>query len=106
MVTHRLSRFSCVYIYFFTGQLNVLAYLFSFFTVQLNVLASNSFFLFFLLVNSTCWPFTVQPDGPHRLCHSPSHMLGKYFLRCWPLTATGNLTPSNSSSMYAFPGRT
>src|SRR6185369_5894122 len=33
-------------------------------------------------------------------------MLGKYFLRYWPLTATGNLTPSNSSSMYAFPGRT
>src|SRR6185312_16391200 len=39
-------------------------------------------------------------------CHSLSHMLGKYFLRCWPLTATGNLTPSNSSSMYAFPGKT
>src|SRR6185437_15425630 len=39
-------------------------------------------------------------------CYSPSHMLGKYFLRCWPLTATGNLTPSNSSSMYAFPGKT
>src|SRR6185437_8639499 len=39
-------------------------------------------------------------------CYSPSHMLGKYFLRCWPLTATGNLTPSNSSSMYAFLGRT
>src|SRR6185437_11238277 len=39
-------------------------------------------------------------------CHSPSHMLGKYFLRCWTLTATGNLTPSNSSSMYAFPGKT
>jgi len=38
--------------------------------------------------------------------YSPSHMLGKYFLRCWPLTATGNLTPSNSSSMYAFPGKT
>src|SRR5215218_2822406 len=32
---------------------------------------------------------------------SSSHMLGKYFLRCWPLTATGNFTPSNYSSMYA-----
>ena len=35
-----------------------------------------------------------------------TYMLGKYFLRCWPLTATGNLTPSNSSSMYVFPGKT
>ena len=38
----------------------MLAYLF-FFTGQLNVLA------FFLLANSTCWPFSVQPDGSDRL---------------------------------------
>src|SRR6185369_7603135 len=89
----------------------------------------------FLLANSTCWPlihsFFYRPTqrvGPslsffywptQRVglsrynqmdligsCYSLSHMLGKYFLRCWPLTATGNLTPSNSSSMYAFPGKT
>jgi len=46
MVTHRLFRSSYVFYYFslfFTGQLNVLAYLFS-------------FFFFFLLANSACWP--------------------------------------------------
>src|SRR6185503_11963339 len=36
--------------FFFTGQLNVLAYL-----------------IIFLLANSTCWPFIMQPDGSHRL---------------------------------------
>ena len=76
MVTHRLSCFSYVFLLanstcwplihffyrptqrvglslFFTGQLNVLAYLFLFF--------------FFLLANSTCWPISVQPDGSHQL---------------------------------------
>ena len=77
--------------------------------------------LFILLANSTCWPvmtlffyWPTQHVGLSQYsqmdvigsCYSPSHMLGKYFLRCWPLTATGNLTPSNSSSMYAFPGKT
>ena len=101
-----------------------------FFTGQLNVLASHDFFYwptqrvglswFFLLANSTCWPLMIFFYWPTQrvgiswysqmgligFCHSLSHMLGKYFLRCWPLTATGNLTPSNSSSMYAFPGKT
>ena len=85
-----------------------------------------------LLANSTCWPlihffyrptqrvglslFFYRPTQRVGLswysqmdligsCYSFSHMLGKYFLRCWPLTATRNLTPSNSSSMYAFPGK-
>ena len=99
---------------FFTGQLNVLAYLI-FFTGQLNVLACHDFFL---PANSTCWPVIIFFTGQLNMlaflgtvdligsCYSLSHMLGKYFLRCWPLTATGNLTPSNSSSMYAFLGKT
>src|SRR6185312_5166603 len=87
MVTHQLSCFSYVFLlanstcwplilffcrptqcvglslsFFFTGQLNVLAFVFLlFFTGQLNVLA------FFLLANSTCWPFSVQPDGSDQL---------------------------------------
>ena len=68
MVTHRLSCisyniFSSFFLpanstcwpisllFFFTGQLNVLAYL----------------IFIFLLANSTCWPITMQPDGSHRL---------------------------------------
>ena len=52
------------HIYFFTGQLNVLASLtfiiIIFFTGQLNVLASLTLFLlFFLLANSMCWPFII-----------------------------------------------
>ena len=115
MVTHRLSCFSYVFllanstcwplIHFFTGQLNVLAYLFLFFyrPTQRVGLSPSLFFY---------WP--TQRVGLSRYsqmdligsCYSLSHMLGIYFLRCWPLTATGNLTPSNSSSMYAFPGKT
>jgi len=87
--------------FFFTGQLNVLAYLILFFI--------------FLLPNSTCWPFIIQPDGSHRLLLVAFPHARKIFLEvlaidgyrgCWPLTAIGNLAPSNSSSMYAFPGRT
>jgi hypothetical protein len=51
-----------------------------------------------LLCIARCAPLVVY-------CPS-SHMLGKYFLRCRPLTATGNLTPPNSSSIYVFLGRT
>ena len=79
MVTHRLPCFSYNFyllanstcwplslsFYFFTGQLNVLAYLI-FFTGQLNVLAFLIIFFLFL-ANSTCWPFIMQPDGSHRL---------------------------------------
>ena len=67
MVTHRLSRFSYTisfFLFFFTGQLNVLA-------SQDFFLPTNStcwpFMIFFLLANSTCWPFSVEPDGSHRL---------------------------------------
>src|SRR6185312_1083773 len=114
MVTHRLSCFSYVFllanstwwplIFFYRPTQRVGLSLSLFFTGQLNVLAY--LFLFFY------WP--TQRVGLSRYsqmdligsCYSLSHMLGKYFLRCWPLTATGNLTPSNSSSMYAFPGKT
>ena len=80
MVTHRLSCFSYVFLLanstcwpfihflFFTGQLNMLAYLFLFFyRPTQRVGLSLSFFYFFLPANSTCWPFSVQPDGCHRL---------------------------------------
>ena len=90
MVTHRLFA-SYIYI-FFTSHLNVLAPSL-FFVGQLNVLAYLFFFL--LLANSTCWPiffFTGQLNvlACHDYsqmdligsCYSPSHMLGKYFLRC------------------------
>ena len=109
MVTHRLFAL----LIYFTSQLKVLAsfillanstcWPISFFSGQLNVLACHDFFL---------WP-TQRVGLPQysRMdligsCYSLSHMLEKYFLRCWPLTATGNLTPSSSSSMYAFPGKT
>src|SRR6185503_9487411 len=70
MVTHRLSCFSYVFLLanstwwpliFFTGQLNVLAYLFLFFLPANSTCWPISFF--FLLANSTCWPLSVQPDG-------------------------------------------
>src|SRR6185312_4408924 len=57
-----LANSTCRPPLFFTGQLNVLA-CHDFFIGQLNVLALS----FFLLANSTCWPFTLQPDGSHRL---------------------------------------
>ena len=111
MVRHRLSCFS--YIFFLANStcwllIHFFYYSFIiFFTGQLNVLAYLSFFYFFIY-----WP--TQRVGLSQYsrmdligsCYSLSHMLGKYFLRCWPLTATGNLTPSNSSSMNAFPGKT
>ena len=113
MVKHRLSCFSYVFL-------------------LANSTCWPFFLLFFLPANSTCWPvmifFTGQLNALAYLsffywptqrvglsqysqmdligsCYSLSHMLGKYLLRCLPLTATGNLTPSNSSSMYAFPGK-
>src|SRR6185503_3768519 len=48
--------------FFFTGQLNVLAYLFF-------LLANSTCWpiSFFLLANSMCWPFVMQLDGSHRL---------------------------------------
>ena len=78
MVTHRLPCFSYNFyllanstcwpfslLLFFTGQLNVLAYLIlSFFLLANSTCWPISFFL---LANSTCWPFIMQPDGSHRL---------------------------------------
>ena len=109
MVAHRLSHFSYIISFFLLANSTCWP-LMIFFTSQLNMLA---FYDIFLLANSTCWPFMIFFYWPTQrigllycsqmdfigFCHSPSHMLGKYFLRCWPLTATGNLTPSNSSSM-------
>ena len=106
MVTHRLSYFWNAFFLYRPTQRVGLSLFFS--------------FLFFLLANSTCWPVMIFFFGQLNVLayytaarwissafrYSPSHMLGKYFLRCWPLTATGNLMPSNSSSMYAFPGKT
>src|SRR6185503_15101526 len=48
----------------FTSQLNVLALIHFFYRPTQRVGLSLSFFL---LANSTCWPFSVQPDGSHRL---------------------------------------
>ena len=117
MVTHRLSYFSYAFFswptqrvglsfIFFTGQLNVLAYLFSFlffYRPTQRVGLSLSFFYWPTQCVGLSWYSQMDLIGS---CYSLSHMLGKYFLRCWPLTATGNLMPSNSSSMYAFPGKT
>ena len=107
MVTHRLSCFS----YIFLLANSTCWPLIHFFLPANSTCWPISFF--FLLANSTCWPLMIffywptQRVGLSRYsqmdligsCYSLSHMLGKYFLRCWPLTATGNLTPSNSSSM-------
>ena len=128
MVTHRLSYFSYAFFFlanstcwplihffllanstcwpvmiFFTGQLNVLACHEFFFTGQLNVLACH---IFFYRPTQCVGLSQYSQMGLIGSCYSLSHMLGKYFLRCWPLTAIGNLTPSNSSSMYAFLGKT
>src|SRR6185503_12095732 len=85
MVTHRLSCFSYVFL-----------------------LANSTcwpFIHFFLPANSTCWLISLSflffywPTQHVGLlhcsqmdligsCYSLSHMLEKYFLRCWPLTAT------------------
>ena len=113
MVTHRLSFFSHVFL-LANSTCWLIIHIYIFF------LPANSTcwpISFFLPANSMCWPIFYRPT--HRIglsrysqmdligfCYSLSHMLGKYFLRCWPLTAIGNLTPSNSSSMYAFPGKT
>ena len=48
--------------FLFTGQLNVLAYLTFFYWPTQRV----GLFIF-LLAKSMCWPFIMQPDGPHRL---------------------------------------
>src|SRR6185503_2418538 len=84
MVTHRLSCFSYVFLLANSTCWPLIHFFIIFFTSQLNVLA----FLFFY------WP--TQRVGLSRYsqmdligsCYSLSHMLGKYFLRCWPLTAT------------------
>ena len=52
---------------FFTGQLNVSAYLLFFYWPTQRVGLSHFLPTFFLLANSTCWPFIMQPDGSHRL---------------------------------------
>src|SRR6185312_15773352 len=118
MVTHRLSCFS--YAFFLANS--------TCWPVMICFLPANStcwpvmmISFLLLLANSMCWPilFFLSYWPTQRVglslysqmdligsCHSLSHILGKYFLRCWPLTTTGNLTPSNSSSMYAFPGKT
>ena len=72
----------CIFTIFFTGQLNVLAYLFSFlfFTGQLNVLAYHHHFFTGQLNVLACHDYS-QMDLIG-FCHSLSHMLGKYFLRC------------------------
>src|SRR6185436_2937575 len=114
MVTHRLSCFS--YVFLLANSTCWPPFFFYWPTQRVGLYLS----LFLLLANSTCWPISfffyrpTQRVGLSRYsqmdligsCYSLSHMLGKYFLRCWPLTAIGNLTPSNSSSMYAFPGKT
>jgi len=114
MVTHRLSCFSYVFllanstcwplIHFFTGQLNVLACHNFFYWPTQRV--GLSFFFFFYRPTQRVGLSQYSQMGLIGPCYLLSHMLGKYFLRCWPLTAIGNLTPSNSSSMYAFPGKT
>src|SRR6185503_14307047 len=118
MVAHQLSCFSYV---FLLANSTCWPLIHFFLPANSTCLPISFLSPFFLLANSTCWPFIVffyywptQCVGLSQYsqmdyigsCYSLSHMLGKYFLRCWPLTATGNLTPSNSSSMYAFPGRT
>ena len=78
MVTHRLPCFSYNFyllanstcwplLLFFTGQLNVLAYLIFAFFLLANSMCWPISFLFFLLANSTCWPFIMQLDGSHQL---------------------------------------
>ena len=54
MVTHRLFHSSYVFYCFFYRPTQ-------------RVGLSLFFLFFYLLANSTCWPFSVQPDGSHRL---------------------------------------
>ena len=90
MVTHRLPCISYIFFLWPTQRVGL----------------SHSFASFFLLANSTCWPISVQPDGCHRLLLLAFPHAREVLLEVLTFDSNRKLDVFNSSSMYAFLGKT